>query len=163
MRKGSYFFVIDAFIAGIIIVGLIVALTVGYQDNPSSGRVFYTAEDFLFVLETTKVNDYDVEIVRNWTRDKVINDTTLSLLDQISLFNATGKNLEAKLLADLSCASVPESVSVMILINGHEQGRKEVIAQSDATVFFTSKRIVLLRKQPVDLYDPMVFEVQTWQ
>ncbi len=162
-RKGSYFFVIDAFVAGIILVGAIVALFTSFSRAPPASQAFYTAEDFLVVLETTKISDYDSATVRNWTADGTINDTSLSLLQQIGYFNASGRDAQARTLANLTLSRVPESVSAQLLIGNQSYAMRGDADQGKASVFFSSKRILLLRKRPSDLYSPVIVEVRTWQ
>ena len=162
-RRGSYFFVIDAFIASIIILGMIVVLFTDYSAKAPATQALYTAEDFLGVIEITNVRDYDDDQVRAWMLDGTINDTSRTLLQQLAYFNVTSNLSQARTLANLTIADVPEQVNVRLLIAGEAYGWRELVPAGEATAFFSSKRIVTLRNYTTALYPPVVIEVQTWQ
>jgi hypothetical protein len=163
VRRGSYFFALDAFIASLIIVAAIALVFTRFLSAQGATQAFYTAEDVLLVLETTNVRDLDSQLVRNWSLNGTINDTSLPVLEQLALFNATGMNAQALSLANLSIASVPEHVNVELSLAGQTYAQRVGVPKRDASVLFSSKRIVLVRKFPSDAYDPVLVEVQTWQ
>ena len=162
-RRGSYFFVIDAFVAAIIISGTIVVLLNEFVVRPSEKESFYTAEDVLVLLESTQVRDFGPEIVRDWVANGTIPDGTVSVLQQMALFNSTGNRSYALALANFSLEGVPPQVSARIMIGGEVYAERMLADDQDADVFFTSNRIVVLRESKTRLFPPVVIEVQTWQ
>lgn len=162
-RKGSYFFVIDAFIAAIVILGGIVVVFAGFFEGSSSTTVFLNAEDTFKVMDGTLVRNYDDPLVRGWIRDGVVNDTSRTLLQQLAYFKVAGDDQNASALAAAIINGLPENVGVEIWLDDVLYASQESVAKEDNEVFFSSKRIVLLRKRPRDTYPPVVVEVQTWQ
>lgn len=163
-RDGAYFFVIDAFIAGLILLTTIVLLFSHFVERSSSERVFYTAEDFLGFLDSTQVRDFDSARVRSWSADGTINDTSVSLLRQMGYFHARGQQAQLREFANITTQGVPGTVGIEIYVGGDSQfARVTDPPKDDAPVFFSSKRIVLLRRNATDTYAPALVEVQTWQ
>ncbi|MDD9953820.1 MAG: hypothetical protein OXR66_05790 [Candidatus Woesearchaeota archaeon] len=163
MKRGSYFFVIDAFIAGLIILGIVVVIFADFFTAPVTTQAYYTAEDFLAFLDSTAVRDYDAAVLRSWTQNGVINDSTRSLLKQLVYFNLTDQGDNAITLANLSTAGVPENIQLAIFVNDVRYYNSSP-SSNDAHIFFSSKRIVLLQNEEThELFTPVIVEVQTWQ
>lgn len=167
-RKGSYFFVIDAFIAGTIVIAAIVIIFSGFFSQPPSTPAFYTAEDFFLFLDSTQLRDFDSPIVRAWTANGTINDSSVTLLEQLALFIARNNVVEGQQLASVLGTGISGSVQYEIIVDSQSlyssvPTSANPLDKDDASVFFSSKRIVLLRKQPSDVYPPVLVEVQTWQ
>lgn len=167
-RKGSYFFVIDAFIAGTIIIAAIVIIFSRFFSQSPTTPAFYTAEDFFLLIETTSLRDFDSSLVRDWVANGTINDSSLAILDQMALFVAKNDFGNARELAGILGAGISPSVQYEIIAEGQSlyssvPDSANPLDKDDASVFFSSKRIVLLRKQPSDVYPPVLVEVQTWQ
>ena len=166
-RRGSYFFVIDAFIAGIIILAGVVVLFAQYTEEPIRSTSFYSAEDFFSVLESTELRNFDSRLLRNWSNNGTINNTRVSLLHQLALFNVTNEGERAILLANMTLSSLPDNVGGAIRMgtNAPDKLYWTVLSEQNETagVFFSSKRIVLLRQTPQQAYPPVIVEVQTWQ
>lgn len=163
MRKGSYFFVIDAFIAGIIITGAIVVLYSQFLSGGSEQQAFYTAEDFLRVLESTRVSEIDNDRIRQWRENGTINDSSRTVLQQLAYFNVTGQQVEMGQLAQVMVGWTPDNVGTSLLVADGTAATKNEQQRDEADTFFTSKRIALVRQEPPDLFSPVVVEVQTWQ
>lgn len=162
-KKGSYFFVIDAFIAGIIILSGVAVLFAQFLETPVKSTAFFSAEDFFAVLESTEIRNYDDAKVNNWTLNGTINDSRVSLLYQFALFNVTGRNYEGKELADIVVRSLPSNVGAEMIIADTTYGAKMNESKNESPIFFSAKRILLVRNVPSEIYPPVVIEVQTWQ
>lgn len=163
MRRGSYFFVIDAFIAAIIILGAVVALYSDFLDRPSEIQSLYTAEDFLLFLEGSAVRDVDSALLRAWAANGTINDTGRSMLDQLAQFTMRAMPDERALLGTLALEGVPEQVNIRLLVDGSHIAERSVHPSDESEVFFSSKRIILPVSDPPALGQPVLVEVQTWQ
>jgi len=172
-RKGSYFFVIDAFIASIIIViGLIIIFS-RYNYQPSATQIFHTAEDFLSTASTTEIRNFDNEAVRTWITTGAIPDAKISILEQIVLFNLTetptnGVQTKKYNLSAFIGNNTPPTVNLILFINGSATGsgilfiRNSTPAES-ANVMFTAKRIITLKNSATSLHQPAIVEARTWQ
>ncbi|MBR9700619.1 hypothetical protein GOV11_02020 [Candidatus Woesearchaeota archaeon] len=175
-RKGSYFFVIDAFIAGIIILGAVVMMFSDFNARPERTAAFYSAEDLFAVMEGTEIRNYGDTQVRDWINEGVINDSRRTILEQIVEFNQTDSadmQLRAIYLADSVLDGVPNTVGAEIAILG--DGGEIILAKQNPRAaqnkdsYFVAKRIVVLKSKPPTydtqptLYAPVVVEVRTWQ
>jgi hypothetical protein len=163
-RRGSYFYVIDAFIASIIIIGALIIIIARFFAQPQPQTAFYTAEDFLSTIETTKVLGYDDGTVRAWVTAWNLSDSSRTLLQQLALFELQGNQGNAS--GNLSSAlgnRTPTNVNIEILVNGNQRYIREQRLKDEADTLLTSKRIVLLRRNASDMYDPALIEVRTWQ
>ncbi len=164
-RKGSYFYVIDAFVAGIIILAGVAVLFQSYIDDPLTTSAFFTAEDFFSVLEDTEVRNMDSDLIKNWTRNGTINDSTRTLLEQLTFFNATDRDFVLGQFCQEVVEDLPPNVAGSILIDSNVLATtpNPLVEKNDSYVFFSSKRIVMIRNSPWEVYDPVLVEVQTWQ
>ncbi len=162
MRKGSYFYVIDAFIAAIIIVSAVIILFSRFLAQPSPTQAYYTGEELLATLESTKMQTYAHPTTRAWVNNGTV-DGQRSVLEQIALFNITGKLNESKLLAEIVGNTTPRHVGIEILANGQQLHIYEPMPQQEADSRLVAQRILLLRKSPTDAYPPVIMEVRTWQ
>jgi hypothetical protein len=162
-RRGSYFYVLDAFIASIIIISTLVLLLSSHLTQLPPTEAFYTGEDFLDTIGATKTQELDDPTVRDWIAQKVINTTSMPLLDQLAVFEVTGDTVRAAQLAAILGSRTPPNVDIEILLNGNSRYARQAIAQSEAATLLSAKRIIIVTKNPMENYDPVVVEVRTWQ
>ncbi len=163
VRRGSYFFAIDAFVATIIIVATLLILYGKHEYTPSATQAFSAADGYLSYIETSPVGYLDDPIVREWIAHQDINDTKATILYQLALFNVTGRNLNATALANLTIRSVPPQIGVEVLINGNRSVVRGEATEAEAAVKIVGKRIVIIRTGAADVATPVVVEVRTWQ
>ena len=164
MRRGAYFYVIDAFIASILIIGTLIIIFSQYSAQPIATQAFYTAEDLLSTMESTSVRGYDNPTVRNWLSNGTIADGQRTLIEQLVLFNVTGnaQNNTGK-LATIVGGTTPSHISIEILLNNQQFYVRETVPKNSASTVLSAKRIVLLRQGSTQLYSPVIVEVRTWQ
>jgi hypothetical protein len=162
-KKGAYFYVIDAFIASIIIVAAIIVLFSQFYTTSPSSQAYYTAEDFLSAMESTPVRNIDHPLVRAWLSNGTITDPQQSILNQISLFNASGQRQEASNLTRIIADQTAQNIGLEVLIDGKRLYIREPRSQTSADSLLSARRIVLLRKNTTALYPPTIIEVRSWQ
>lgn len=165
-KRGAYFFVLDAFIAGIIIVSSLAIFfsTLVVSDNPSQNYVL--AEDFISMLDTTIVRSYGGLSVYAMQEQGLNIDPSITLLELIVQLNTSvlsdpsAGNLTA-LLREISRLA-PENNGVEYLLDDVSL-YSEVPAQSmeDSRLRLSSRRIVMLRMD-ADIV-PHIFEVRLWR
>lgn len=168
MKRGAYFFVLDAFIAGIIIISSLVIVLGTVSIEESSTQNYVLAEDFVFFLENTRVSDYGGEQVFNLTEQGVITDTALTLLEQLVLFYEEFPEREEDAedileeIARLAPANNGISFSVTDAIGETEflYNRTDVNIASARTQL-SAQRIVVARGQAS--ISPYIFEVRLWR
>lgn len=162
-RKGAYFYVIDAFIASIVIIGALVVLFSQFTSSSTSRQAYHTAEDFLATLTSTAVRNVDDTKVREWITNGTISNPQLSVLQQIGLFKAAGDTASASYLTSIMAAQTTRNVGVEVLINNQQIYLKQATAQADADNLLSARRILLTRKDATTMYPPSIIEVKTWQ
>ena len=167
LRKGSYFYVIDAFIASTIIIAAIVILFSQFLAQASATQALYTADDFLATLDSTQVRSYDSAQLRQWTTDGTISNNKLSMLEQMALFYAKLDTPKAQAMATMTGQNTPEHVGIEIVAimpgSRTQLYLRAPRPQDTAETLLTAKRIIILQKNPADLYPPVIIEVRTWQ
>ncbi|MBR9703227.1 hypothetical protein GOV10_04265 [Candidatus Woesearchaeota archaeon] len=104
-KRGAYFFVLDAFIAGIIIVSSLAIFfsNLVVSDNPAQSYVL--AEDFLSLLEKTTVKNYGGLSIYEMRNSGMPVDPSLTLLELI-----------VKLYSDSSVSGDDEWENMTILL-----------------------------------------------
>lgn len=162
-RKGAYFYVIDAFIASIIILGALVVLFSQFTNAPNSKQAYYTAEDFISALESTPVRNIDDPLVRTWLTNGTITTPDISALQQIGVFNLSGNSQNAQTLSRILADQTAQNVGLEVLLNGQRLYIRETRPQSSADNLLSARRVLLLRKNTTALYPPAILEVRTWQ
>jgi hypothetical protein len=162
-RKGSYFFVIDACIATIVIVGTLLVLYGSHTYKPSATQSFAAADNFLGYLASTEIGSFDDPQVRSWFTQGLLNDTHAPLLRQLAALNVSARNSEARTLANLTLGAVPPQIGVDLRIAGQSYASRGTDTQSAAAVTVVAKRIVVVRTGAASAAQPVVIEVRTWQ
>lgn len=162
-RRGSYFYVIDAFIASIIIIGAIVLIFSRHAAQQQGKQPLYTAEDFLSAAETTQVRGLDSPLMRTWIANGTVDNPKRTLIQQLALFETKGEANNTAQLAEILASGTPQNMGIEILVNGNQRFIRQVSNQSTADTLLSSKRVILLRQSSTSLYDPAIVEVRTWQ
>lgn len=174
-KKGAYFYVIDAFVAGIIIIGTIVALYARFFSSQSPTQPFYSGEDLLSAMESTQASSYDDDLVRAWVANGTIDAQPRTLLQQLAYFSKNYGNDTANppsQLCGIVVKRTPKNIGITIKMDGtpyYERGP----AGSDVTIttaatMLSAKRLVVqppsnaLINDP-SLNTPALVEVFTWQ
>jgi len=168
-KQGAYFFVLDAFIAGLIIIAtLAISLSsTSIQDDPLQESLL--AHDFLTFLEQTTLAQYGEESVYLMIEQGLITDTSYTLLEAIVLLNATGtpdaRNNLTALLSEVSVIMPAQlGIGYYITTNGvsgklYSQSSAGVL-EDDARSLLLAQRIVPLRNSPLNL---AIVEVRVWR
>lgn len=172
-KKGAYFFVLDAFVAGIIVVSTLSVIfgSFGIADNPRQNYVL--AEDFMKFLESTQIKSYAGDARYELEENGNITDTSLTLLEQVVLFYDTNPSLypsasnnapAAKLLHEISSLA-PENNGIAFYIvsaNGDETelfSNTLVVNGEESRVQLVATRIITTRESMT----PYAIEVRLWQ
>jgi len=165
-RRGAYFYVIDAFLAGIIITGVVVAMLSNQTFRSPQAPVFYTAEDLLSTLESTSIYSYDNQVIRSWILNGNLTDESFTAIEQLAYFSQISNNdNQTGNLSKILATSVPKTVNVKIVVDGQTRYLRTNDGQSEtsAKTLFSSRRIVLVRVNPQSSTIPVLVEVFTWQ
>lgn len=168
-KRGAYFFVLDAFIAGVIIVSSLAVLytTFSVQESPSQNYVL--AEDFITFMEATTIQRYAGDVVYEMWRNGTISDRSLTLLEQSVLFYAEdtpASRGNLSLILEEVTLLAPENNGVGYYFNAPGSDPEFVYGvtpgaaqMEDSRVRLAAQRIVV----PRGTTTPYVVEVRIWQ
>ncbi len=165
-RRGSYFFVLDAFMASAILI-LTVALVYGlFLTPPSSQQSFAYASDYLLFLTTTQLRDYSSDVVKQMVASEEINDTQATIASQLLLFhNESRDDLAEKLLND-TATTLPAGLAIRVSVidgtGGHELYGRGTAGAPWLPTHLASRSIEYATINDSAIYGPTVLLVEVW-
>jgi|GEM_PF-1636880 hypothetical protein len=175
-RKKGYYFIIDAFIgATIIFLSLMIILNQGVRPTPIQYN-YEMAEEYSSFIFTTKIIDViNNPYVEELIDDKHINDTSLTIMDQVNLFyyrnNAADLQRAKKLIENLTVALVPvEKYSFSYNIIDPKTTPSTItniynvtnINITEAKIVIASKKITFLQINSTTMFGPATTEIKIW-
>jgi len=167
-RRGSSFFVIDAFLAaGILVMTLIIIFSFFVQQRESEQSVSY-ARDYLNFLVNTPVREYRNPVVLDMVSDGGIADTSVSLAEQAILFHIAGNSTAAEQLLSVAAESIPSTIDVNVTVTDYSGGRsttlfaRNAVAPANRATHLSAKSLAHAVVNGTILYGPYVFEVNSW-
>jgi len=157
----------DAFIGSVIIfMSLLVIINGGIK--PSKVQYNYEmAEEYSTFIMNTKIQDLSNQYVNNLTADKVINDTTLSIMEQVDLFYYHGDLTHAGLMIqNLTEPLIAAKYSFSYnMINGSDKTNiynRTNINISEAKTIVASRKITFLQINSSAMFGPEMTEIKIW-
>ena len=148
-KKRGYYFVIDALIGStIIFLTLMVLLNGGAKQNKIQYN-YEMAEEYNAFILTTQIQDLNNPYVNKLIADKNINDTTLTIMEQVDLFyynndithaNEMIQNLTEPLIS-------PKYGFSYSIINNTEIANTTTIIYSRAPININNANIVISSKK----------------
>ncbi|PIY60630.1 hypothetical protein COY95_00795 [Candidatus Woesearchaeota archaeon CG_4_10_14_0_8_um_filter_47_5] len=169
-RRG-YFFVLDAFLAIMIIAATLIVLLSGEQREPTKSRVPYISQDILNYLTRTQVN----ELNNNWVfglytgGNENITNPTNSLIQQIGEFYVTGRrSLAENFTRNVTLEVIPLKFGAeFILFNETNRYNLTLAAgerdQTNASFFISHRTVVSGIINSSSSWGPLIGEVRVWQ
>ncbi|MFH1400782.1 MAG: hypothetical protein ABIH41_04640 [Nanoarchaeota archaeon] len=180
-KRGSYFFVLDVFLAGAIIVLTLVIILSSRSNAPQPQQTYTTAEDFLTSISTTQFRDVQNPWQRRLQEAGFVNRTEWNL-DQVvaSLdyydFSTNGSqvwqpvaddtNMSFVFVQSLQEGLVPAQFGFSYaLIDGAD--RRIIYNRSNdtldsATTVLSARRITFFPIDSSSIYGPVITEVKVW-
>jgi hypothetical protein len=120
-RKGSYFFVLDAFIGGVIFVLTLVLVFSLFVGPTRTEQSFATASDYLTFLSTTEIRDFHHINVTKMREEGNITDPTITIAQQLVVFHNQTPIAETctlcQQLVNTTIGSIPKTTAVNISIS----------------------------------------------
>ena len=170
-RKG-YYFIIDAFIgSAIIFMSLLIILNGGVRPTKIQYNYEMTEEYGSFILNT-KIEDLSNSYVDQLRYDGYINDTKLTIMEQIDLFYYHNDTTHAGLMIkNITESLVPEKYGFSYyIINGSTHSniytRPSIngipINITDAAIVIASRKITFLQINSKTMFGPAVTEIKMW-
>jgi len=181
--RASYFFVLDAFIAGIIVFSSLTVLYSAYSRQGNPLQSYSLAEDFTRYLEQTKIDDYYASelVYVNMTRNGAIPDRSRTLLEQAVLFyaentTAPSPDVRARAGANLTlligdvARLVPENYGIAFYFRNPTETTLwkaytafQLRSEAETDLLLTSQRVVAIPTGPVTTVGPIYLEVRLWE
>lgn len=167
LRKKGYYFVIDAFIGStIIFISLMILLSGGVR--PTKVQYNYEmAEEYSTFILTTKIQDLTNPYV-NRMIGREINDTSLSIMEQVDLFYYKNDLIHAGgMIQNLTEPLVPEKYGFSYsIIDGSTitniYTRPDSPNIDEANIIISSRKITFLQIDSGTMFGPALTEIKMW-
>lgn len=161
-RRGSYFFVIDAFIASAILVFTLVMIFNLFVTPRDTQQSFTYAHDYISFLSFTQFRDYHDPSVEALN----VPDERATLAEQVLLFHNASNDSAAAVILAAAARSLPSTLAlnVSLLV-----GANTTLLYNQSVNQIPSKRTHLVAKSisyallnQSALYGPVTLQVEVW-
>ena len=136
--KKGYFFSLDAFIALIIVLGIVLLISPSVKQTAPE---IHIQEDLLKVLSSLRIGEVENQYVSQLISEGRITNLNQSVLEQIGEFYAKSQP-EAKLLAQEILNQFDNNYNIGIYFNGIPLAEKSSIDLNNAKDVWTSRQII---------------------
>jgi hypothetical protein len=167
LRKKGYYFIIDAIIGSTIIF---LSLMIIISDNSKPARIQYNyemAEEFSTFVLNTKLEDVSNPYITQLITAREINNTKLTIMEQINLFYYQGKiGYAGNITHNLTESLVPEKYGFSYSIKNDTTTTK-IYSRRDselntANVIIASKKVTFLQINSTTMFGPAMVEIKIW-
>lgn len=162
MKRGAYFFVLDAFIAGIIIISTITVIFGSFAVADDSRQSYSLAETLMTFLETTELQSYGGD--SRFTLSSNPNfDSSLTILEQIVHFYEVDDDLAAEILLNDTMRLAPSNAGTSFSII-EDGGTAEELYRDDSFVEPADARLQVVSQRVIVVSGTAyVAEVKVWR
>lgn len=165
--RGSYFFVIDAFVASsIFIVTIVVVLNLSLSQH-SSEQTFSYASDYMDFIATTELRDFNSLDVINLTAQGNITDVRATISEQVLIFHNTSRGILIPKLLNRTTDIIPANVEINFTLQ-EPNGTLVPLFQTDLTnvqrktTHLAVAQVAYALINESNLYGPVVLKVEVW-
>lgn len=165
-RRGSYFFVIDAFIGAAILIFTLLLLFSIYLNREGPEQSFTFASDYLRFVGTTEARDYDDAYVQQLIDDGDIVDARATLVDQMLRFHRLGEDAKAREIAKRTSEVVPVTLAINLSIQddvGNHTVYNRSITVVEARPTHQVARSLEFAIVDGSLYGPVTLQMEVWR
>lgn len=172
-RRGSYFFVLDAFIASAILVFTIVLVFSLFLSSRGTNQSFTYASDYLSFLSTTELRDYQSPVVDELVASGNITDTRKTIAQQLLTFynesgGEPGSELhDAWLLLNESADLLPQDVAFNVSLHGSSWNytlyNRSVDGLYDGRTHLAVRSVEYAMINRASIFGPLILEVDVWR
>lgn len=166
--RGSYFFVIDAFIAAALLVFTILLVFALYLYNQPSEQTFLYASDLTTFLTTTQVRDFRTAEVESLIAAGEVTNTRNTLASQVLLFHNQSKDDFATDIVNASVASIPSQLPVNVSLKNPATGAvfpiySRLIGGTEAReTHLVTRSVEYVMVSDTEIYGPMILQIEVW-
>jgi hypothetical protein len=166
-KRGAYFFVIDAVMAGVVIVAVLMFIFGTYTLAPIEDPTLRSAEDFMNYVSNTKIRESDSDLIRNLTLNGTITRLDNTFMDQMVIFYYMGNNsLLENITLEIVKTIIPKDRGVLIYLNQsliyNSTINKNASTINESRLLISSKRIGFHMINETLIYGPAWMEVKVW-
>ncbi|MFC1649042.1 hypothetical protein ACFL1B_06345 [Nanoarchaeota archaeon] len=162
-KRGAYFFVIDAFIGGaIVLISLIVVIN-SFTSTQDRTHPILILEDFVTYMSNTQVRDFQGTYMEQLIQQGKITNLRHTLLEQIGELHYYGNNTEAGLFIDeISDATLPEQMSFRYFYGNDMLHERAIYPYNKANLVLSSKKVSMVTINKSKIHGPHLAEVILW-
>jgi len=168
-KRGAYFFVIDAMIAGSIIFLTIILIFTTHSLKPEASPTLRVVTDYTSFLSTTKVRQFQGDYVQSLINDSNITNLDNTLLEQLVDFyyiNITGERdtgvIMSNFTMEVSNGIIPDERSFALYLNNVSIYERVMKSMDESKLVLSSQKILFKVVNSTYIYGPIILEVRVW-
>jgi len=168
LKKRGYYFVIDALIGSTIIFLTLMILLNGGIKSPKIQYNYEMAEEYSSFILTTQLQDLNNPYVNELILNKNINDTTLTIMEQVDLFYYNNDTTHAgEMIKNLTESLVASKYGFAYNIINESNYTTPIYTRTpininDAQVVIASKKVSFIQINSSTLFGPIMTEIKIW-
>lgn len=163
LQRGSYFFVIDSFVAGLIVVTALLTIVSSYSEGAVAPRSLSGLEDAMSYMRDTSVGEFSGNETQDMVAKGNISDRSTTLFGQVAKFHQSNDTvLAAKLLNEVVRVSFPPQLSVRYTYNETLLYNRTRIPKNDTNLFLSTQRVSLVTLNRTSIYGPHPVKLEVW-
>jgi hypothetical protein len=171
LKKRGYYFVIDALVGSTIIFLTLMMLLNGGARPTKIQYNYEMAEEYSTFILKTPLQDLNNPYVNQLILNKNINDTTLTIIEQIDLFyyyndmthaSAMIQNITEPLISSkygFSYSIITEFGNITNVTNIYTRSPLDI---KDAKIVIASKKITFIQINSSTMFGPAMTEIKIW-
>ena len=165
--KRGYFFIIDAFI-GATIIFLALMIILNSSTRPTNVQYNYEiAEEYATFILNTKIQDLNNIYVNKLINSSVINDTSLTIMEQVDLFYNNSDITHAHdMIKNLTEPLIPQkygfSYNIVDGTNKINIYSRPSPSINNANIVIASRKITFLQLNSTSMFGPAMVEIKIW-
>ena len=162
-KRGSYFFVLDVFIAAAVLVLTIIIILSSRANVPDTTQSFLLAEDFMQFMTSTEVRDLTSNFKTQMVLAGEMSNTELNLYQQVAKFYFENKsNLSYGFVESLANGMIPGQYGFSYVLNGTVIYNRSIEKLDSSDLVLVSKKITFFKINTKQLFGPVMTEVKVW-
>lgn len=161
-RRG-YFFVIDAFIGGTIIIIALMLIITSEQRVPRVASKFATTEELSAFMITARIEDTNNYYIANWTREGIITNPRQTIMEQVTEFYYKNDTTRARLLVEsIVNGTLPAKNGCAYTIDNTTIYSRGMGQYNESSLIIATKKVVYWQANSTTLYGPSITEIKVW-
>lgn len=166
IRRGSYFFVLDAFVAVAILAFAITLIVSFFSSQRQTEQTFSYAQDYLSFLTSSHINDYQNPVISELLASGNISDPRVTIAEQILRFHNRSDDIDAWKILNATAGSIPENNGIKVMLHEASSGYNTTLYNRTSILITNSTHLVasgivytLINNT---LFGPFTLRVEVW-